>query len=660
MSNLKETAVILSKLFEGKKGSCAIKKMIGDKKIYETYRDDSGNDIPLSEDVCLRHLKGEISVGSYPLDEEDKVKWACIDFDGKRGNALQDANAIAQAIQTKTGLVCWLEKSQSGKGIHLWFFFDKKVPAKTVRRVLSSFIPEFRTSPDKRQTSYDRMFPNQDSADGGYGNLCALPLNGRDLVKEGKTAFIDSSGNVFESQQATLTRIISTLNKSELLDLISQDVEIKVPERKQLPVLNTIPGGTKLLAPQGCTWLRKLMENPNNVGEEEWYSALCQFAKVEQGEVLAHRFSEGYKGYSHKETQAKFDHAKEADKPPKCTTIWEKFGDCGKRCHHLGVTAPWEIAKVTLHKLDEGNKGKVHEGKEIADVGMRLVSEIREGKRQGFAWGYNLLDDYTELRPRNLIIVAARQGMGKTAVAIDCSVRGALRNVPQYFLSLEMSYEELALRYLARLAEINHDTISTGKIGKLELESLSKAADSLRELPIYVDDSTREFDRMLDNVGELSYKHGKGVVWVDYLQLVKKKAGESQKEAVDRVVEGYKLMSKIIDCPVVCLAQLNRGEEFAEGDEDMDSWLKDSGNIEQTADVIHYIRGERGPGSIDRKWRLHKERHRSSGINLRFTLHQGIFKFDPQGFWNKKAINEDELHNKNDYTPEPDGFGQLV
>lgn len=639
MAAIAKAAEVMAELFQGREGSCAIKIMQNGKKSFITYRDKSGADIPLTAELCEKHLNGELSLGSYPLDLNNNVKWAAVDFDGKKGNALDDAVGVKNKLEG-AGLICWLERSQSGQGIHLWVFFDKKLPARVVRTVLAPHIPEFFIPVEKRQTSYDRVFPNQDESQGGYGNLCALPLNGIDLLKEGKTAFIDNTGNALSNQSDTLVLAGESLNRSEVIQEQSKKVKLLVPPRKSLPILTAVPGGTKLLAPQGCAWLRSAFKRAATLSEPEWYQALCQFAKVEQGDVLAHRFSQPYAGYSAAETQKKFDQAKEANLPMSCESIWETFGDCGKRCEHLGVKHPWKLATIPLHKLDEGNKGKIHDAKDAADAGMSIIRAVASGKRQGFAWGYDLLDDYTELRPRNLIIVAARQGMGKTAVMIDASVRGAERGVPQYIFSIEMGYEELSLRYMARLSGIDQTILVTGKVGKEDMNRLQDTYDKFITLPIYIDDSTRELDRMLDNAGELTYKNGTGVIWVDYLQLVRKKNGETKKDAVDRFVDGYKAMSKIIDSPVVALAQLNRGEEFAEGDDDLDSWLKDSGDIEQTADVIHYIRGQRGPGTIDRRWRLHKERHRSSGHNFRFLLHQGIFKYESAGFWNKRPTDD--------------------
>lgn len=641
MSKREQVAQAFVELFEGRIGSYALRGMKPDgKKYYLPARDHDGKDEPFTPEVCTKHLNGEISIGSYPLDQNDEVKWASMDFDGKKGDSFKDAVVVKKNLE-KIGIISWLEISQSGKGTHLWVFFDKKISARKVRSILSQQIPEYSLPIEKRTSSFDRLFPHQDTAYGSYGNLCALPLNGEKLVKDGKTAFVSPEGELVKDQSSLVLEILNNRNKADYISTLfeKQPVKFTKPTRS-LPVLQTIPGGTKLMAPQGCAWLRKAFKEGANLGEPEWYAALGQFAKVDQGEILAHKFSEAYPNYNPKETQSKFEHAKEANKPMSCATVWEKFGDCGKRCGHLGVNHPWELAKVPLQKMEEGNKGKIYDAKILADTALALTKEIASGKKLGFAWGYDILDDHTELRPRNFVVVAARQGMGKTAVMIDATVLGALRNIPQYVFSIEMGYEELSLRYLARLSGVDHSLIMTGKIGKSEWEAINKAYDVYHKLPIHIDDSTRELDRMLDNAGELVYKHGNGPIWIDYLQMVRKKNGESQKDAVDRVVDGYKQMSKIIDVPVVALAQLNRTEESTESEEDLDGWLKDSGNIEQTADVIHYIRGDRGPGVIYRRWRLHKERHRASGFNFRFKFNQGIFKFDAEGFWNKQSIME--------------------
>ena len=623
-------ATKLFELFNGRTNAYAVKTVIDGKKTYAPARNIEGTDLEFTEEVCEAHLKGEISVGCYPLDNMDMVKWVALDFDGKRGNALVDACHIKRVLETELGLFTWLEKSQSGLGIHLWVFFEEKLPAKVIRTVFGSYIPEFNTPPERRTTSFDRMFPNQDSAFGSYGNLCALPLNGVNVI-EGKTAFIDEHGKTLD-QRAILDKVFTNRNKTATVLNKVKAMPVKAVV-KQMPIFKEIPGGTKLMCPAGCAWLRKCQKNGPTLSEPEWYAALGQFARVENGDLLAHKFSQAYPGYSEKETERKLDHAREAPAMT-CQTVRERFGDCGRVCDsQFNFKAPWELAKIPLNKLEGENKGKVHTAKDLALVAKQILDDTTSGKKIGFAWGYDHLDDVTELRPRNLVVVAARQGIGKTACMIDASILGAERGVPQYIFSIEMGYEELSLRYAARLTEIDHSYIATGKITPAEYMRVLKALDQLKVLPIYVDDSTRDQDRMLDNAGELIYKNGSGVIWVDYLQLVRRQTKETKKDAVDRVVDGYKQMAKILDVPVVTLAQLNRTEETTESSDDLDSWLKDSGDIEQTADVIHYLRGKRGPGTIDRRWRVHKERHRASGINLRFEFQQGIFKMISRGFW---------------------------
>ena len=644
MSKKEEYVKLFKDLFEGRSESYAIKFTKDDgNKFFIPHRDREGRDLPFTEEICLKHLSGEVSLGSYPLNLDDTVRWAAIDFDGKKGDALKDAVEVKKAIEIQLGLVCWLERSQGGKGIHIWIFFDDKIKAKLVRGVIGSVIPEYNVSLEQRQTSFDRLFPHQDTTMGGYGNLCGLPLNGPELIKQEKTIFIDDSGKSFSNQWDILQQIHAQRNSAKIVENLAKSIKVPI-KSKILPILQTVSGGSKLLSPVGCAWLRSAYSRAKDLSEPEWREALVQFSRIEGGEMLAQKFSEPYANYNSEEVKQKFaDIVKRQSPPMLCTTLWERFGWCGKNCSPLGVTHPWELAKIPLSTLQEQNKGKVYSLKELTPVVKNTVSEIIEGKRIGFAWGYPYLDDATELRPRNLIIFAARRSQGKTAVMLDVSFMGASRGIPQYIFSKEMAHEELMLRYLSRSSEIDHSILITGKVGKAELKTINQTYANLESLPIFIDDSTNDLDKMLDTAGELVHRHGVGNIWIDYLQLIRKQNRESKKEAVDRALDSYKQMAKILEVPVIALAQLNRLEEFAEGDDDLDSWLKDSGDIEQTADVIHYLRGPLGPGTVPKRWRLHKERHRASGINFRFNLHQGIFKFESLGLWNQLAVSQEDI-----------------
>jgi replicative DNA helicase len=648
MASKHDVVEAMYELFQGRRSSYAVKhereeggKLFVPDRIGEKDR-------VLTKEVFERHLNGDIAVGIYFLDENDEVKCAAIDFDGKRGDPLADAVAIKRNLEKQMGLRSWLERSQGGTGVHLWLFFDGKIPARVVRNVVGTCIPEFSISNAKRVTSFDRMFPNQDTARSKYGNLCGIPLNGRVLVQQGRTAFIDEKGNPLPNQTDIAVKILETRNSSELVRNTAKDLPF--PQKEHKKKSSKVAGGFKVFSPYGCRWLWDAYKRAANLSEEEWHAALGQFTQLEHGEAIAHKFSKPYPGYSFEETQKKFHHAVDVGLPMKIETVQDKFPSaCGDRCvcKEFGLDYPWQVATIPLNKLEVRTKGEFYSAPKLASKAVEVTREIASGKRLGFPWGYDSLDDNTELRPKNLIVVAARRSIGKTACMIDASVRGAERGIPQYIMSIEMSYEEIALRYLARISGVDHTLLITGRLDELSWPKVREAQSKFMNLPIFVNDTTRDLDQMLDGIGEMVFKYGQGCVWVDYLQLVIPQARESKKAAVDRMVLGYKEMSKILDVPVITLAQLNRMEEQAEGDDDLDSWLKDSGEIEQTADVIHYLRGRLTPGIAIRKWRLHKERSRPSGLNFKFELDQSIFKFEPAGIWSPAAeldgMNEIEL-----------------
>lgn len=632
-------------LFRGKDSAYAIKTVSEGRKFYAPARKD-GADLPLTEEVCEKHLLGEISIGSYAfLDPEGHIRWAVVDFDGKRGDSVQDAHRVVSELR-KVGLSCFMERSQSGRGIHVWLFFDAPIKAAYVRRILASCIPEFTKPTETRETSFDMVIPDTDIPSGDYGKLCGLPLNGPELVNEGRTAFVDVHGNKLEHQSAMLEEMMKHRNSVTAVQVIAGKFPSITKLKKAKAVkegTDDLPaGGIKLFSPYGCSWLHRVFDltekGGEGVTEPEWFAAIGQFAQVRNGAELAHRFSAGDSRYDYDTTQRKFDTAAEKNMPMKVETVCEKFpGHCGNECvcKKLGLRYPWEIAKQSITKLAKAHsRGRIYTAREVSVAAFAAAKEIDEGKRMGFPWGYDHLDDNTELRPKDLVVVAARRSVGKTAVMIDTNVKLGGRMIPQYVLSMEMSSEQLGLRYLANISEIDHTLITTGGMSKEQWFQLAEARDRLAGMPIFVEEYTTDPNKLLDIVGELVFKHGKGVVWLDYLQLSDKAPGEKQKEAVDRALKSYLVMAKTLDVPVVSLAQLNRSEETSESETELDSWLKDSGNIEQDTDAVHYLRGRLGPGVLLRKWRIHKERHRASGIDFRFEFRPWIYKFTPLGLWN--------------------------
>jgi replicative DNA helicase len=191
------------------------------------------------------------------------------------------------------------------------------------------------------------------------------------------------------------------------------------------------------------------------------------------------------------------------------------------------------------------------------------------------------------LRPGQLAVVAARPGIGKTALAGCTSLRAAKRGVPVLVFSLEMSFSELAERFLGAHARVSVEQIGRGMGGQSMREILAAAQD-LQSLPLWVD------DRVL-NVGQIASaarswrvrNQGKrALVVIDYLGLIKPQ-GRSETRALEvgRMAWGAKMLAKDLACPVLLVAQLNRGNE-KDGRKPVLSDLRDSGEIEQHADVV--------------------------------------------------------------------------
>ena len=207
-----------------------------DKKAYSCGRCPNRDFSPLTDDVIYRHLEGRDVhcrdvVGLYPMLDDETTCFLAIDFDGKDWQ--QDASTFRTAC-SELKLAAAVERSRSGNGAHIWFFFEEAAPAATARKFGSGLLTlAMEKRHEIRFKSYDRLFPNQDTLPkGGFGNLIALPLQGR-ARKDGNSLFIDENFFAFPDQWiflSTVSRIsaeqldkwITTLCKGgELGELIS-------------------------------------------------------------------------------------------------------------------------------------------------------------------------------------------------------------------------------------------------------------------------------------------------------------------------------------------------------------------------------------------------------------------------------------------------------
>ncbi len=212
----------------------------------------------------------------------------------------------------------------------------------------------------------------------------------------------------------------------------------------------------------------------------------------------------------------------------------------------------------------------------------------------GTSTGYLDLDELLAgLQPNALYVVGARPAMGKTAFALGMTANAAmLDQKPVLFFSLEMSQLELSQRILCSEALVDSSRVKTGRIQEPEWERISHAVGRLAEAPIYIDDNPHtsvmeiraKARRLKSRVGDL------GMVVVDYIQLMTGRANaESRQVEVSEISRNLKILARELEAPVVALAQLNRQLEQRVDKRPMLSDLRESGSLEQDADVVMFL-----------------------------------------------------------------------
>lgn len=188
--------------------------------------------LPLTEDIVLKHLKGDITIGIYPLLPGDLCNFLAIDFDKKT----YEKDVIAfWNICDELNVPIYVEKSRSGNGAHVWIFFEESVPAKIARKMGNILLTKTMEKSSLDLDSYDRLFPNQDTMPkGGFGNLIALPFQG-ECSKNGNTVFVDKYFEVQENQLDILTNI-KKMKSDEIYEFINKHKEddYQEPETEEI------------------------------------------------------------------------------------------------------------------------------------------------------------------------------------------------------------------------------------------------------------------------------------------------------------------------------------------------------------------------------------------------------------------------------------------
>lgn len=243
------------------------------------------------------------------------------------------------------------------------------------------------------------------------------------------------------------------------------------------------------------------------------------------------------------------------------------------------------------------------------------------GKTVGLSTGYKEFDKVTSgLHNSDLIILAARPAMGKTALALNIALNAAVKsNASVLIFSLEMSEEQLGQRLLSIQSKIPMEKLKTGDIGRNEWQNLNGAIDILSKSNITIDESAEISPlEMKNKCRRLKSQRGLDLIIVDYLQLMNgdsKRKNEGRQQEISSLSRYLKLLAKEIDCPVIVLSQLSRAPEQRTDHRPILSDLRESGSIEQDADMVIFLYRDEyyHPDEADSKGicEVHIAKHRS-------------------------------------------------
>ncbi|MBS5702483.1 MAG: replicative DNA helicase [Butyricicoccus pullicaecorum] len=254
-----------------------------------------------------------------------------------------------------------------------------------------------------------------------------------------------------------------------------------------------------------------------------------------------------------------------------------------------------ELAEQKIYNVRQGReiKGLSH----LKTVIMDLYAQLDERSRSdsdipGISTGFRDLDHaLTGLNKSDLILVAARPGMGKTAFALNIALNAAKASKKDVVVfQLEMSKDQLASRFLASEALIESQKLKTGNLAEEDWIKIARATNVLAKTRIYVDDNpaitVAEIKAKCRRLGD-----GLGLIVIDYLQLMQSggRRSDNRTQEVAEISRALKIMAKELNVPVVCLSQLSRAAEQRADKKPMLSDLRESGAIEQDADIVMFI-----------------------------------------------------------------------
>lgn len=318
--------------------------------------------------------------------------------------------------------------------------------------------------------------------------------------------------------------------------------------------------------------------------------------------------------------------------------------DIAKESHEDGVDVD-ELVDRAEHSILEVGQNRVkpsfYNTNMLASGALEMIEALSKRKEHltGVPTGFERLDHMTSgLQPSDLIIIAARPGLGKTSFCLNLASHSAIMNKKNIaFYSLEMTKEQLMLRMLSIQAKVSYSSIRSGYIGTKDLEKLVKAADVYSKAGIYIDDTPAISSLELRaKARRLSKDKGLDLIIVDYLQLMRgSRRTETREREIAEISGSLKSLAKELSVPVIAISQLSRQPESRTDKRPQLSDLRESGALEQDADLVMFIhRADAYKNKQDEKdgtaeLIIGKQRNGPTGsIKLAFLESQGIPSFE--------------------------------
>jgi len=327
--------------------------------------------------------------------------------------------------------------------------------------------------------------------------------------------------------------------------------------------------------------------------------------------------------------------------------ILRRLVEVGQRIAQLGWAEQGEVAEIVDRAqaavLEVDGHTSVDDYRTVSQLMDLTIQEIddiqsRDGDMAGLGSGFPDLDKFTTgFRPGQMIVVAARPGVGKSTLGLDfCRAAAIAQQQPCAIFSLEMTGAEIAMRLLSAEAKVGIHLMRGGGMARRDWDAISRAMPRVNSAPIVIDDSPNmTMPEIRSKARRIKKSHGLGLIVIDYLQLMTSgKKVENRQVEVSEFSRQIKLLAKELEVPIVAISQLNRGSEQRTDKTPQISDLRESGSIEQDADIVlllnrpdmHGAGESERPGEAD----IIIAKNRSGPVNKIAVTFQGHYsRFTP-------------------------------